>query len=224
MFRSGPLPFALRLRSPFLVFLAIFSYSVTIARSDSPETNMPSAVVILAEGAEEMEAVITIDVLRRGGVNVTVAGLAGAGEVTCSRDVVIKPDTSLEDAVSSQYDAVIIPGGLKGSELIGKSPAVKTLLQEQEKRGAYIAAICAGPKALMSHGIFKGKNLTSYPSFKDDLSSGGYQYKEQRVVVDDKLITSRGPGTAFEFALAIVSALAGKEKADSLVAPMLIKM
>ncbi|CAE1164489.1 PARK7 [Acanthosepion pharaonis] len=183
---------------------------------------MPSAVVILAEGAEEMEAVITIDVLRRGGVNVTVAGLAGAGEVKCSRDVVIKPDTSL-DAVSSQYDAVIIPGGLKGSQLIGESPVAKTLLQEQEKRGAYIAAICAGPKALMSHGIFKGKNLTSYPAFKEDLSSGGYQYSEQRVVVDDKLITSRGPGTAFEFALAIVSALAGKEKADSLVAPMLIK-
>merc|ERR1719481_797622 len=171
-----------------------------------------------------MEAVITIDILRRGEVEVTVAGLAGAGEVKCSRDVVIKPDKALADALAKDYDAVVIPGGLKGSQLIGASDVVKTLLQKQEKNGKYIAAICAGPTALMSHGIFKGKKLTSYPAFEEKLAAGGYTYSQDRVVTDGKLITSRGPGTAFEFGLAIVTALNGKEKSDSLIAPMLVKV
>ncbi|CAI9741246.1 disease 7 homolog [Octopus vulgaris] len=186
---------------------------------------MPSALVILAEGAEEMEAVITIDVLRRGGVCVTVGGLSDSNPVKCSRDTVIVPDKSLQQAISdNKYDAVIIPGGLQGSKLISESSIVKNLLQEQEKRTGLIAAICAGPTALMAHKICMGKRLTSYPAFKDKLTAAGYNYSEDRVVVDGRLITSRGPGTAFEFALAIVKALDSQEKADSLVAPMLLKL
>ncbi|GAB1602134.1 protein/nucleic acid deglycase DJ-1-like [Argonauta hians] len=186
---------------------------------------MVSALVILAEGAEEMETVITIDVLRRAGVTVTVGGLSGASPVKCSRDVVIVPDKSIQQAVTdAKYDAVVIPGGLKGSENIGSCDAVKTLLQEQEKNNGLIAAICAGPTALMSHKICSGKKVTSYPAFKEKLVKGGYQYSEDRVVVDGKLITSQGPGTSFDFALAIVKALTDEKKAESVAEPMLLKL
>ncbi|XP_037514729.1 Parkinson disease protein 7 homolog [Rhipicephalus sanguineus] len=103
------------------------------------------ALLILAEGAEEMEAIITADVLRRGGVDVTIAGLTGASPVKCSRNVVVVPDKSLDEATSQcPYDVIVLPGGLKGAESLAASPAVGKLLKEQEKCGRLIAAICAG--------------------------------------------------------------------------------
>ncbi|KAK3104938.1 hypothetical protein FSP39_013491 [Pinctada imbricata] len=185
---------------------------------------MPSAVVILAEGAEEMETVITVDVLRRGEIDVTLAGLAGSDPVTCSRNVMIVPDCSLDDAVKKgPYDVVVCPGGGKGAENLGESSKVKELLSSQEKEGRLIAAVCAAPTALNKHGIAKGSTVTSHPSVKDKLTES-YTYSEDRVVQHGKLITSRGPGTCFEFALKIVEDLQGKDKADKLVPPMLVKM
>lgn len=185
-----------------------------------------SALVILADGAEEMEAVISADVLRRGGVSVTIAGLESSKPVCCSRDVVVVPDKSLDDALKdAPYDVIVLPGGLKGAEILAASNKVGALLKEQEKSGRFIAAICAAPISLKSHGIATGKTLTSHPSKKDEMKEGGkYEYSEDRVVVDGQLITSRGPGTAFEFGLSIVDKLMGKEKANSLIGPMLVKM
>ncbi|XP_067140535.1 Parkinson disease protein 7 homolog [Centruroides vittatus] len=185
-----------------------------------------SALLILADGAEEMEAVISVDVMRRGGIKVTVAGLDGSQAVKCSRDVVIMPDKSLNDALrDSPYDVIVLPGGLKGSEKLAESNQVGSLLKEQQDAGRYIAAICAAPIALKSHGITVGKLLTSHPSKKEEMKEGDkYKYSEDRVVVDGQLITSRGPGTAFEFALTIVEKLMGKEKANSLITPMLVRV
>ncbi|XP_045161187.2 Parkinson disease protein 7 homolog [Mercenaria mercenaria] len=184
---------------------------------------MPKALVILSEGAEEMETVITVDVLRRGGIEVTLAGLTGADPVLCSRNVKIVPDAALSDAVSKgPYDVVVCPGGAKGAQNLAESQEVGKILQEQEKGGRLIAAVCAAPIALASHKIGQGKNVTSHPSVKDKV--GDHKYSEERVVQDGKLITSRGPGTCFEFALKIVESLLGEEKANSLVAPMLLKM
>ncbi|XP_070561712.1 Parkinson disease protein 7 homolog [Ptychodera flava] len=183
-----------------------------------------TALVILAEGAEEMEMVISTDVLRRGGVKVTVAGLDGPGAVKCSRDVVITPDKSLEDAVKDgPYDAVVLPGGGKGSQNLAASAAVGEVLKAHDSTGKLVTAICAGPTALLSHSIGKGKSLTSHPGVKDKLTSD-YKYSEDRVVIDGNMITSRGPGTTFEFALAIVEALHGKEEKDKIVPPMLVKL
>uniref|UniRef100_A0A1W7RAN9 Protein deglycase DJ-1zDJ-1 n=1 Tax=Hadrurus spadix TaxID=141984 RepID=A0A1W7RAN9_9SCOR len=184
------------------------------------------ALLILANGAEEMEAVITADVMRRGGVNVTVAGLDSSQPVHCSRDIIIQPDKSLDDALKdAPYDVIVLPGGLKGAESLAASKKVGDLLKDQEKSGRFIAAICAAPISLKSHGIATGKMLTSHPSKKDEMNEGGkYQYSEDRVVVDGQLITSRGPGTAFEFGLSIVEKLVGKEKANSLISPMLVKV
>ncbi|ESP04580.1 hypothetical protein LOTGIDRAFT_223821 [Lottia gigantea] len=186
---------------------------------------MPSALVILSEGAEEMETVISVDVLRRGGIEVTMAGLVGTDAVVCSRQVSLVPDKSLEEAMKGgPYDIVVCPGGAKGAHNLCESAIVGKLLQDQESNGRYIAAVCAGPTALLQHGIGKGKKITSHPGVADKLKSGGYNYSEDRVVQDGKIITSRGPGTSFEFAIKIVEALAGAEKANSLIAPMLLMM
>lgn len=183
------------------------------------------ALVILAEGAEEMETVITVDVLRRGGIEVTLAGLTGKDAVTCSRNVKLIPDTSLDEALKSgPYDVVVCPGGAGGAKNLSKSDKVKQVLLEQEAAERLIAAVCAAPTALLSHGVAKEKNVTSHPSVKDNMVNGGYSYSEDRVVKDGNLITSRGPGTCFEFALQIVEELAGKEKRDSLIPTMLLKL
>ena len=115
-------------------------------------------------------------------------------------------------------------GGLGGAENLSKSDKVKKILQEQEARGGYVAAVCAGPTALSSHGISKGKQLTSHPCAKDTIMAAGYSYSEARVCKDGTTITSRGPGTCFEFALAIVEAVVNAETAKSIAEPMLLNV
>merc|ERR1739838_85909 len=183
-----------------------------------------SAVMILAEGAEEMEAVITIDVLRRGGVTVVVAGLNGSGPVKCSRDVVLVPDMSLEEAIAKgPYDAVVLPGGLKGAEALGASPMVKDLLVKQQSDRKIVGAICAAPAvSLTAHGIGEGKKITCYPALKEKIDSNKYIHVDSKVVVDGELITSQGPGTTFDFGLALAEKLMGKEKAEATAKPMLL--
>ncbi|KAL4221027.1 Protein deglycase DJ-1zDJ-1 [Mactra antiquata] len=184
---------------------------------------MPSALVILSEGAEEMETVISIDVLRRANIDVTVAGLTGTEPVLCSRNVKIVPDTSLGEVVKQSYDVVVCPGGAKGAQNLCESAEVGKLLKDQFDGKRVVAAVCAAPTALASHKICSGMKVTSHPSVKDKMVSAGYKYSEDRVVEDGNLITSRGPGTTFEFALKIVEKLVGAEKAESLIGPMLVK-
>ncbi|XP_063392410.1 protein dj-1beta-like isoform X2 [Cydia fagiglandana] len=183
-----------------------------------------TALVILAQGAEEMETVITVDMLRRSGVTVTVAGLDGSAPVLCSRQITLVPDKALADALADtpQYDAVILPGGLEGSDRLSKSSVVGTLLKEHEKAGKIVAAICAAPTAFVAHGIGRGKRVTSYPTTKDKITDD-YTYVEgERVVVDGNVVTSRGPGTAYWFGLSLIEQLVGKEKADQVEKGMVI--
>uniref|UniRef100_A0A674MNS6 protein deglycase n=1 Tax=Takifugu rubripes TaxID=31033 RepID=A0A674MNS6_TAKRU len=163
------------------------------------------ALVILAKGAEEMETVIPVDIMRRAGIAVTVAGLTGKEPVQCSRNVVICPDASLEDASK-------------------QSAAVKEVLKDQDGRSGLIAAICAGPTALLAHGIGYGSTVTTHPAMKDKMMTGDhYKYSEARVQKDGHYITSRGPGTSFEFALTIVEELMGAEVAAQVKAPLMMK-
>ncbi|KAK3782724.1 hypothetical protein RRG08_037723 [Elysia crispata] len=185
---------------------------------------MPSALVLLAEGAEEMEAIICVDVLRRANIDVTLAGLNGTAPITCCKNVKVVPDKSLDDALKGgSYDVMICPGGEKGAQLLSESQVVGKALKDQEKAGRFLAAVCAGPLIFLAHGVGKGKKVTSHPLVAGKLK-GDYKYLEDRVVVDGKFITSRAPGTCFEFALAIIEQIQGKDKAKSLIDPLLIKM
>eukprot|EP00123_Amoebidium_parasiticum_P013617 comp22059_c0_seq1/m.32103 comp22059_c0_seq1/g.32103 ORF comp22059_c0_seq1/g.32103 comp22059_c0_seq1/m.32103 type:complete len:190 (-) comp22059_c0_seq1:823-1392(-) len=182
-----------------------------------------TALVVLAPGAEELETIATVDILRRGEVKVTLAGLEGSQPVTCSRNVVIVPDESLDDAImKGPYDMIVLPGGLGGAKANAASGKIKDILQEQEQGGRYIASICAGPIAFGSHKVAQGHQITSHPSVKDQLVAEGFRYSEARVVTDGRIITSRGPGTSVEFALALVEALQGKEMRDKVGAPMVL--
>ena len=187
------------------------------------------ALVILAAGAEEMETVISTDVLRRAKIDVTLAGLESAEPVECSRGVRIVPDTSLDEASQcGPYDVVLLPGGYGGAKSLAESPKVKQVLEQQEKtRDGLIAAVCAAPIALVSHGIAKGRRLTSHPSVRkvvEEAEGGDYTYSEARVCRDGTTITSRAPGTCFEFALAVVEALLGAEAAKEVAGPMLLNL
>jgi protein DJ-1 len=180
---------------------------------------MPRALVLLASGAEEMEVVIVVDVLRRAGVEVVLAGVEGREPVVCSRKVVVAPDCALSEARGT-FDLLVLPGGAKGAETLAASPVVQTLLREQERAGRYIGAICAATVALVAAGVGKGLPLTSHPSVKARVEGHG-PYREERVVRAGKLVTSRGPGTAMEFALALVAELLGAEAARKVAEPML---
>ncbi|KAH8381762.1 hypothetical protein KR009_000031 [Drosophila setifemur] len=194
-----------------------------ISRNFSKLVNMSkSALIILAPGAEEMEFIIAADVLRRAGIKVTVAGLNDSEPVKCSRDVLILPDTSLAKVSADKFDVVVLPGGLGGSNAMGESSAVGDLLKKQESSGGLIAAICAAPTVLAKHGIASGKSLTSYPSMKAQLVDKYSYVDDKNVVQDGNLITSRGPGTAYDFALKIAEELAGKDKVQEVAKGMLV--
>uniref|UniRef100_A0A669EPK1 protein deglycase n=2 Tax=Oreochromis TaxID=8139 RepID=A0A669EPK1_ORENI len=180
------------------------------------------ALVILSKGAEEMETVIPVDIMRRAGIAVTVAGLTGKEPVQCSRNVVICPDASLEEASKqvrlSNYLLTLHARRKKSS------PAVKEVLKDQDGRKGLIAAICAGPTALLAHGIGFGSTVTTHPAMKEKMMAGDhYKYSEARVQKDGHYITSRGPGTSFEFALTIVEELMGAEVAAQVKAPLIMK-
>lgn len=183
------------------------------------------ALVILAKGAEEMETVIPVDVMRRAGIAVTLAGLTGKEPVECSRQVLICPDASLEEASKQgPYDVVLLPGGGPGAQALAESPVVKEVLKDQDGRKGLIAAICAGPTALLAHGIGYGITVTTHPAMKEKMMAGDhYIYSEARVQKDGHFITSRGPGTSFEFALTIVEELMGAEVAAQVKAPLILK-
>ncbi|KAJ2862186.1 hypothetical protein GGI22_002258 [Coemansia erecta] len=193
--------------------------------------NHPSqkkAIVFVANGTEEMEAVITIDVLRRAGVQVlTLAVETESGPVTCSRGVKIVPDAYLGDDVPKigTYDAAIVPGGAQGAATIAQNAQVRSILADFYAQHKIVAAICAGSLAIKTAGIQdksqKPLHITSHPSVREELE-GGFVYKEERVVADTNLVTSRGPGTTFEFALTLVSLLVGDDKAREVAGPMML--
>jgi 4-methyl-5(b-hydroxyethyl)-thiazole monophosphate biosynthesis len=172
---------------------------------------MARALVPLAQGCEELEAVTVIDLLRRAGVEVVTAGL-DASPVTASRGVRLIPDTSLEQVLGEPFDMVVLPGGQPGADHLRDDPRIGQLLQRTAQRGAFTAAICAAPKVLAHAGLLAGRRATSYPRALSGLELPGTELTEDPVVVDGRVITSRGPGTAMDFALELISLLAGPDR------------
>src|SRR5512139_1578282 len=171
---------------------------------------MARVLVPLAHGCEELEAVTIIDLLVRAGIDVISAGLEN-GPVTCSRGVVLVPKTTLEAAMHEQFDMIVLPGGGGGAERLDQDKRIAELLKKMAAGGNYIAAICAAPKVLAHTGLLKGKRATSFPGFIDKMNLPDTHYVTDSVVQDGKVITSRGPGTAMDFALHLIEVLVGKE-------------
>ncbi len=175
---------------------------------------MARVLIPLAQGCEELEAVTVIDLLRRAGIEVVTAGLED-GPVTCSRGVVLVPDTTLDAVLGDDFDMMVLPGGLPGADHLNQDPRVIRLLRQMADRGKYTAAICAAPKVLASAGLLQGRQATSYPGVLDALDLPDTARKDAPVVVDERVITSRGPGTAMDFALELIEKLAGREQRDT---------
>ncbi|MBK8978009.1 MAG: DJ-1/PfpI family protein [Planctomycetes bacterium] len=176
-------------------------------------------LVLLADGTEEMEFTIVVDVLRRAGVDVVVAGLDGPQAVTCSRGVKIVPDTALAD-VRGSFRVIVLPGGGDAARRFRESAALGELLRAQVTAGRELAAICAAPSALAAHGVGAGARLTCHPAVRDAVAAHGRYVADAPVVEDGQLVTSRGPGTAFEFAFALVRRLGGDAAVERVRKPM----
>ncbi len=180
---------------------------------------MATVLVPLAQGCEELEAVTIIDLLRRAGITVLTAGLDDK-PVKASRGTVLIPDTTLDAVMEKEFDMIALPGGLPGADHLNQDSRIHTLLKQQAKAEKYIAAICAAPKVLAAAGLLNGKHATSYPGSIDASQMQNIMYEEKPVVIDGKLITSRGPGTAMDFALALIEHLLGKAKRDEVETPL----
>ncbi|XP_050367615.1 protein DJ-1 homolog B-like [Argentina anserina] len=182
-------------------------------------TDSPKILVPIANGTEEMEAIMIIDILRRAKATVVVASVEDKLEIVASRKVKLEADVLLEEVAKSSYDLIVLPGGLGGAQEFAKSETLVNLLKKQWESDKPCGAICASPALVFEpHGLLKGKKATAFPAMCDKLSD--QSEIENRVLVDGNLITSRGPGTSMEFALGIVEKFFGREKAIELAKVM----
>lgn len=169
-------------------------------------------VVFLADGFEEVEALAPVDLMRRAGLDVKMAGVTGM-KVTGSHGIQVAADLAAEDVDLSQVQAMMLPGGLPGTPNLEASPAVQTCIDGCVKEGKLVAAICAAPSILAHKGLLQGKNATAFPNFQKDLTEGGAVLSEAYVCRDGQFLTGRGMGVATQFGLALVEALVSPEKA-----------
>ncbi|WP_345974408.1 DJ-1 family glyoxalase III [Sulfurimonas sp. HSL3-7] len=172
---------------------------------------MPKVLVPLAEGFEEIEAVSLIDIMRRGGIKVLVCALDENMDVTGANGITLKAEGSVAGIGADDIDMVVLPGGWGGTNRLAEDANVQNLLKAMDAKGKQIGAMCAAPFALNAAGVLKG-NYTCYPSVENEIRKEGYQGDRYQVVEDANVMTSRGPGTAICFGLAIVKKLMGEEK------------
>jgi 4-methyl-5(b-hydroxyethyl)-thiazole monophosphate biosynthesis len=169
-------------------------------------------LIPLATGGEELEAVTMINLFRRAGFTVVCAGLdSDRKPVQCARGTMIVPDATLDQAQRAEYDLIALPGGQPGTDNLRKDQRIGELVRHQAEAGRWLAAICAAPMVLGEAGVLSGLQATSFPGCLEALKLPGVKFVDQAVVVDGKVVTSKGPGTAMDFALTLIEELAGVE-------------
>ena len=184
---------------------------------------MKKVLVPLATGCEELEAVTIIDLLRRAEIDVTTASLDDQ-PVTCAKKTVIIADTTLQTVINDNFDLLVLPGGLPGADNLNDDPRIHQLITRLANENKHIAAICAAPKVLLTNGILNGKKASAYPGSLNALDTlvknNNVQLSDATVQIDGNVITSRGPGTAMDFALTLIEVLLDKEARDKVEKPL----
>lgn len=171
--------------------------------------------MLLANGFEESEAVIVIDLLRRAGYDVKLVSITHDKEVTSSHNLKFITDSTLESEDFANGDAIFLPGGSMGVDNLAANKKVLEIVKEYHNKNKYIIAICAAPYVLEIAGILNGKRVTSYPATKEKLKSIK-EYSENKVVIDGKLITSRAFGTSIDLGLALIELFSGEKEKDKI--------
>jgi 4-methyl-5(b-hydroxyethyl)-thiazole monophosphate biosynthesis len=174
---------------------------------------MSRVLVPIAEGSEELEAITVVDLLRRGGIDVVIAGPT-EDPVVMSRQVVILPDASLDEAMEQEFDMLFLPGGSPGTDNLMKDERILELVKKFSDNGKWLAAICAGPKIYANAGLLDNKRVTSFPGALDIKDRPAVKSTGAPIEVDGKIATSRGPGTAMAFGLKLIELLEGPAKRD----------
>ena len=172
---------------------------------------MAKVLVPLAQGCEELEAVTIIDLLRRAEVQVITASL-DENPITASQGTKLLADTILDQVIDQDFDMVVLPGGLPGADNLNADKRIHKILKNAVDNGKYVAAICAAPKVLASAGLLNNKIVTAYPGVLEVLNNNTFKITSSAVQKDGQVLTSRGPGTAMDFALEIISCLLGDQK------------
>jgi 4-methyl-5(b-hydroxyethyl)-thiazole monophosphate biosynthesis len=181
---------------------------------------MARILIPLAQGCEELEAVTLIDLLRRAGLEVISAGLDDR-PVKASRGLVLIPDCTLDEVLEQAFDMIVLPGGLPGADYLDQDPRIHQLLQRIAQSGGYTAAICAAPKVLASQGLLDGRQATAYPGVLEAMDLPHTVLEQAAVVCDGRVITSRGPGTAMDFALTLIEQLLGSQARAEVEGPLM---
>ena len=178
-----------------------------------------TAALFIADGSEEVEAITPVDLLRRAKIDVDVVSIMDGKMITASRGVKIEADMTLADINFDDYDMLILPGGVKGTNNLNDCTVLKDNIRKFNEEGKGIAAICAAPTVFAGMGILEGRKATCNPGFWDKLKEGGALLDEDsKVVTCGNIITSQAMGTSVDFGLAIVAYLAGEEEAAKLKA------
>jgi 4-methyl-5(b-hydroxyethyl)-thiazole monophosphate biosynthesis len=171
---------------------------------------MPTVLVPLAQGCEELEAVSITDLLTRAGVKVITAGLDDQ-PVRASRGITFIPDVQISEVADQSFDMIVLPGGMPGADHLRDNATLQTLIKRHAADNKYLAAICAAPKVLAHLGLLENKRVTSYPGALDAAALNNTQLQSTPIEMDGKIITSRGPGTAMDFALQLIELLVDKD-------------
>ncbi|MEE0799833.1 MAG: DJ-1 family glyoxalase III [Gemmiger sp.] len=175
---------------------------------------MSKAVIFFAPGFEECEGLLCVDLMRRGGIEVTTAAVGGSRTVKTSHGVLLQTDALAEELDYTGFDAVILPGGLPGVDNLRADATVRKVCTEFAAANKIVAAICAGPSVLASFGLLKGRKATVYPTFDKALTEGGADYTGLPLTLDGNIITGEALGAAIPFALALTAALSDRATAD----------
>lgn len=213
-----------------MAFLTYLLCKPTTAHSETKEDSnkqqtiaiMEKTYVFLADGFEEIEALATVDLLRRAGIHVETVSINPTLAVRGAHDIEVAADIMLADCPEGAR-MYIVPGGMPGAKNLADNPKVCQILTVQHEAGGKIAAICAAPAVVLAPlGIINEYEATCYPGFEEGVTAGGAHHKNQRVVVDRNIITANGPSSAVPFALTIIEALKGQDAADKVAAGILL--